>query len=49
MIVNAEDEVYELSSTLALTEAGRVKPSLTKRDAEAFIERLVKNKWLVDR
>ncbi|TPX70567.1 hypothetical protein SpCBS45565_g01637 [Spizellomyces sp. 'palustris'] len=49
IIVHADDDVYELSSTVALSEATRIKPAMAKRDAEAFIDRMIKNKWLVDR
>ncbi|KAI8917198.1 Nse1 non-SMC component of SMC5-6 complex-domain-containing protein [Powellomyces hirtus] len=49
IIVTADDDVYEISSTVALSEASRIKPAMTKRDAEAFIERLIQAKWLVDR
>ncbi|KAI9105715.1 Nse1 non-SMC component of SMC5-6 complex-domain-containing protein [Phlyctochytrium arcticum] len=49
LIVNANGEAFELSSTAALSEATKMKPAMSKKDAESLIERLVKNKWLVDR
>ncbi|KAJ3151466.1 hypothetical protein HDU89_001908 [Geranomyces variabilis] len=49
LIMNTEDDVYEVSSMDALAMTSRIKPAFSKRDAEAFIERLVNAKWLVDR
>ncbi|KAI8591512.1 hypothetical protein BDZ88DRAFT_437444 [Geranomyces variabilis] len=47
--MNTEDDVYEVSSMDALAMTTRIKPAFSKRDAEAFTERLVNAKWLVDR
>ncbi|KAJ3138000.1 hypothetical protein HDU90_001476 [Geranomyces variabilis] len=49
LIMNTEDDVYEVSSMDALAMTTRIKPAFSKRDAEAFTERLVNAKWLVDR
>ncbi|KAJ3163452.1 hypothetical protein HDU86_000031 [Geranomyces michiganensis] len=49
LIMHADSDVYEVSSMEALAMASRIKPAFTKRDAEAFIERLVNGNWLVDR
>ncbi|KAJ3176859.1 hypothetical protein HDU87_004791 [Geranomyces variabilis] len=49
LIMNNDDDVYEVSSMDALAMTSRIKPAFSKRDAEALIERLVNAKWLVDR
>ncbi|KAI8818085.1 Nse1 non-SMC component of SMC5-6 complex-domain-containing protein [Fimicolochytrium jonesii] len=49
VIINADDDVYELSSTAALSEASQMTPAMTKRDAQALIDRLIDNQWLVNR
>ncbi|KAF9360234.1 hypothetical protein BGX34_007887, partial [Mortierella sp. NVP85] len=52
-IVTADDEAYCISSTAALHEAGRLKNkenksiSITKRDAEALLDRFVADKWFI--
>ncbi|KAF9100079.1 hypothetical protein BGX27_000488 [Mortierella sp. AM989] len=52
-IVMADDEMYCISSTAALHEAGRLKNkenkplSLTKREAETLLDRFVADKWFV--
>ncbi|KAG0309290.1 hypothetical protein BGZ98_003892 [Dissophora globulifera] len=52
-IVMANDEAYCISSTAALHEAGQLKNkdskslSLTKRDAEALLDRFVADKWFI--
>jgi hypothetical protein len=51
--VTADDEAYCVSSTAALHEAGRLKNkenksiSITKRDAEALLDRFVADKWFI--
>ncbi|KAJ3088804.1 hypothetical protein HK102_007878 [Quaeritorhiza haematococci] len=49
LIVNADDEAFELSSTIALREAGKVKPMISKKDAQVFLEKLVQKKWFDER
>ncbi|KAJ3004888.1 hypothetical protein HKX48_000993 [Thoreauomyces humboldtii] len=49
MIVNEPNDSYEVSSMAALSEASRMKPVISKKDAESLIERLIVRKWLVDR
>ncbi|KAG0007048.1 hypothetical protein BGZ65_010674 [Modicella reniformis] len=52
-IVMADDEAYCISSTAALHEAGKLKNkenksiSITKRDAEALLDRFVADKWFI--
>ncbi|KAF8938354.1 hypothetical protein BGZ58_001086 [Dissophora ornata] len=52
-IVMADDEAYCISSTAALHEAGQLKNkenkslSLTKREAEALLDRFVADKWFI--
>ncbi|KAJ3046767.1 hypothetical protein HK097_000529 [Rhizophlyctis rosea] len=45
LIINAEDEAFEISSTLALRT---VTPLQSKKDAQAFLDRLIKTQWLDD-
>ncbi|ORZ27524.1 DNA repair protein Nse1 [Lobosporangium transversale] len=52
-IVMADDETYCISATAALHEAGHLKNKenkvlvLTKRDAEALLDRFVADKWFI--
>ncbi|KAF8970774.1 hypothetical protein BGZ46_010387 [Entomortierella lignicola] len=52
-IVMADDEMFCVSSTAALHEAGRLKNkenkplSLTKREAEILLDRFVADKWFI--
>ena len=49
----ADDEMFCISSTAALHEAGKLKNkenksvALTKREAEALLERFVADQWFV--
>ncbi|KAJ3278449.1 hypothetical protein HK104_002327 [Borealophlyctis nickersoniae] len=46
LIVTADDEAFEISSTVALRETHGFN---SKKEAQAFLERLVKNHWLTER
>lgn len=53
VIVTADDETYCVSSTAALHEAGKLKNqedkviTMTKREAEALLDRFVADKWFI--
>ncbi|KAI8921676.1 hypothetical protein BC831DRAFT_476113 [Entophlyctis helioformis] len=49
MITDTQDGDFELSSLRALREAGQLRPAIGKQDADAFITRLVEDKWLINR
>jgi hypothetical protein len=44
----AEDG-FQVSSMTALSEASALKPALSKKDAEALIQSLVSDYWIVNR
>ncbi|KAJ3311129.1 Non-structural maintenance of chromosomes element 1 [Blyttiomyces sp. JEL0837] len=48
LIVNADDELFEVSSMAALRDVGKLRPAMTKKEAETTILKLVKEGWLVD-
>jgi hypothetical protein len=43
------DEGFEVSSMTALSEASALKPALSKKDAEALIQALVSDYWIINR
>ncbi|RIA83400.1 Nse1 non-SMC component of SMC5-6 complex-domain-containing protein [Glomus cerebriforme] len=46
LIVTAEDEAFSVSSILALKEASKLKPSISKSNGETLLQRFVDDKWL---
>ncbi|KAG0358579.1 hypothetical protein BG005_002135 [Podila minutissima] len=52
-IVMADDEAYCISSTAALNESGKLKNkenkplTLSKKDADALLDRYIKDRWLI--
>jgi hypothetical protein len=47
-IVNADDEVFEISTTKALQISSEIKPALTKKAAETLLGSLVEAGWFID-
>ncbi|KAJ3209307.1 Non-structural maintenance of chromosomes element 1 [Dinochytrium kinnereticum] len=46
LIVNAESKQFQIRNIEALNESSKVKPPVTKKNAEAVVEGLIRNQWL---
>ncbi|RUS20981.1 Nse1 non-SMC component of SMC5-6 complex-domain-containing protein [Endogone sp. FLAS-F59071] len=47
LIVHADDEAFSVTSLVALREASKLKPSISKSAAETLLDRFVADGWLI--
>lgn len=47
LIVHADDEAFSVPSLVALREASKIKPSISKTAAETLLDRFLADGWLI--